>query len=78
VIPLLNLLLENKFTISGAWNATSEWDCPLMMPTYAQLILRLESPDERIKEFGFVSDSTRLQIYGVVAGCVPYWEQYMF
>lgn len=74
--PVLDRLLKGGFPVAEAWNATGEWECPLRIPTFPQLIIRLDSPAPRIFEFGFSSDSTRLQIYGVTAGCKPNWEHY--
>jgi len=76
--PVLTLLLENGFKVEKAWNATGEWGCELAAPTYSQMIVRLTIADDRIKQFGFTSDSSRLQIFGIFAGCVPDWEYYQF
>ena len=76
--PVLERLLKSDIPVAAAWNATGGWDCPLRIPTYPQLIALLDSPDSRMADFGFSSDSTRLQIYGVTAGCKPYWEHYQF
>lgn len=77
-VPVLKKLLASNFVIREAWNATGEWDCPLRIATYPQLIVRLDSPDARISDYSFSADSTRLQIYGVTAGCKPNWEHYKF
>jgi hypothetical protein len=76
VVVILQKLLENNFAIREAWNATGEWGCPSKMPTWDQFIIRLEAPDKRIYDFGFTSDSSKVQIYHYDPPCRPIWEYY--
>jgi hypothetical protein len=74
---ILQRLLEKNFNLREAWNATGEWGCPLRIPTWEQMIIRLEAPDQRLYDFGVTADSSRIQIFGDPA-CLPTWEHYRF
>jgi hypothetical protein len=75
VALILQKLLEKDFDLREAWNATGEWGCPLRKPTWEQMIIRLAATDLRIYDFGFTSDSSRVQIFENPA-CRPTWEHY--
>jgi len=77
VALILEKLLEENFAIKEAWNAAGEWGCPLRKPTWEQLILRLDTPDQRLYRYGFTSDSSRVQIFENPP-CRPTWEYYRF
>ncbi len=72
---ILQRLLEKGFAVREAWNATGEWGCAMRKPTWEQMIIRLEAPDARIVDFGFTTDSSRVQISENPA-CRPTWEHY--
>jgi hypothetical protein len=74
---ILQKLLQQGFDVREAWNATGEWGCPLRIATWEQMIIRLEAPETRIFDFGFTSDSSRVQIFENPA-CRPTWEHYRF
>lgn len=75
VTLILQKLLEQGFDIREAWNATGEWGCAMRKPTWEQMIIRLEAPEARIRDFGFTADSSLVQIFENPA-CRPTWEYY--
>jgi hypothetical protein len=75
VVIILQKLLEKGVAVRDAWNAAGEWGCAMRKPTWEQMIIRLEAPNARIFDFGFTSDSSRVQIFENPA-CRPTWEHY--
>ena len=73
-VPVFEELLEADLDVENAWYP--EWDNPgpCLVLMVNQLIVRLKAPDERIYDFGFVSDSSQV----FVGICIPTWEHYRF
>jgi hypothetical protein len=77
VTLILQKLLEKGFAVREAWNATGEWGCAMRKPTWEQMIIRLETSEARIHDFGFTADSSLVQIFENPA-CRPTWAHYRF
>ena len=73
-VPVLEELLQADFDINDAWYPEWENSGECMVVLVDQLIVRLEAPDERIFDFGLVSDSSQI----FLSVCIPTWKHYRF
>ncbi len=72
--PILRRLEEENIPLTDAWFIDERNIGPCENPIILQLIVRLSKTDDRIHDFGFVSDSSQVEL----DECIPTWLHYRF
>ncbi|GEM_PF-6704309 len=72
--PILRRLEEDGIPLTDAWFIDEQNIGPCEKPILLQLIVRLSKADDRIQDFGFVSDSSQVEL----DDCIPIWLHYRF